>query len=166
MSEQLSPGSKRWQQLAQVFFLLLLSATPLCSWAKDEDLIPKIPIPVLHSYKPSEGPIFESWATERGLSRREIPQPENFATGSGAPLTWKPIPDQPQESPANARTTLRTRLRNHKKENAPPGPVSLCPFMRCQETFVTFCNLLGLECSVSLPPLMLIFCLCGRLCSA
>eukprot|EP00750_Incisomonas_marina_P018705 INCI3124.2.p1 GENE.INCI3124.2~~INCI3124.2.p1 ORF type:complete len:709 (+),score=63.97 INCI3124.2:285-2411(+) len=121
MSEQLSPGSKRWQQLAQVFFLLLLSATPLCSWAKDEDLIPKIPIPVLHSYKPSEGPIFESWATERGLSRREIPQPENFATGSGAPLTWKPIPDQPQESPANARTTLRTRLRNHKKENAPPG---------------------------------------------
>jgi len=89
--------------------------------------IPSIPIPIQHSYKPQDGPVFESWATERGLSHRDVPQPENLAGPGATSFSWKPIPDEPEPPTQNFRTTLRTRLRNHKKENAPPGE---CPRKR------------------------------------
>jgi hypothetical protein len=89
--------------------------------AGEAGALPEIPIPVQHTYRPMEGPVFESWSTERGLSRRNVPQPESFAAPNEATFSWNPLPDGPPDPTQNHRTSLRYRLRNFKKENAPPG---------------------------------------------
>ena len=112
-------------QIQWTLFLLLLLLAILqpanCQTEESRGEIPSLPLPVSHTYLPQDRPVFESWAKERGLIHRATPIPEEYLNPSESTFAWHPIPDKPDGAVENLRTTLRARMRNIKKEKAPPG---------------------------------------------